>query len=353
MSSEITDAVQVVRLLFEGSELIIKLTGIGIKPIKGLAAIFAGVMTKEKLLGKTSMKKLLQHGGDLHVFQFPSDELKRVAALAKKYGILYSMLPDLGNNGLSELIFHAESLPRMNALLEKLKIGQIINLENYIKDKDENEIIKFYEANKPQNPETEQSVDKQPHKDTEKEIVITGKADRNQGSQPLKESTGYLKREVLENIPLSERVNIMNHYRSGEYDPITITRKLVLKETPEYMIVRLPRESNKFIKIASADFWSPPEGKTILAFLKKDEAMKIYDKNGHSRYLMSGDRVYADYFDEVREAVRTAVETEKQGVIEKAGQKKDQPEKTEKPPKADPDTKTVKKEIPIVPKKAR
>ena len=121
MSSEITDAVQIIHILFEGTDLFLRVAGVGMKPLKQLTKLIMGILAKEKMEGKTSMKNLLKRGGDMHVFKFPQEQLKKVEAMAKKYGILYSLLPDFNKDGMREIVFHAESLPRMNALIEKLK----------------------------------------------------------------------------------------------------------------------------------------------------------------------------------------------------------------------------------------
>ena len=144
MSSEITDAVQVIHILFEGTDLFLRVAGAGIKPLKQLAKLFMGILANEKMEGKTSMKNLLKRGGDMHVFKFPQEQLKKVEAMAKKYGILYSLLPDFNKDGMREMVFHAESLPRMNALIEKLKAGQVMGLEEYIQNTPDGEIDKFY-----------------------------------------------------------------------------------------------------------------------------------------------------------------------------------------------------------------
>ena len=65
MSSEITDAVQVIRILFEGTELFLRVAGVGIKPLKQLTKLLMTVLAKEKMEGKTSMKNLLKRGGDM------------------------------------------------------------------------------------------------------------------------------------------------------------------------------------------------------------------------------------------------------------------------------------------------
>ncbi len=73
--------------------------------------------------GKTSVQKLLKMGGDLQVFRFETKDLERVKALANKYGILYSILPDLNEkDGMSEILFHSQAAPRIQSMMAKLNI---------------------------------------------------------------------------------------------------------------------------------------------------------------------------------------------------------------------------------------
>lgn len=297
MSSEITDAVQVVHILFEGADLCLRVTGKCLKPMTQLAKLIAGILAREKMEGKTSMKNLLKRGGDMHVFKFPEEQLKKVETMARKYGILYSVLPDFNKNGMREIVFHAESLPRMNALIEKLKVGQVMGLEEYFQNTSDKEINKFYE-------ETRQD------RTAGKEAETAQKNTANRGQeqkQPWME-TGYLKMKDIEAIPLDQRLNILDHFQSGEYDPITITNKLVVKQTDKHVTVRLPRQTGKFIRIPIEDFYFPEGSRTALAFLKKKEEMKIYTEQGSEMLTMKGNDIFRNYFDTVNANIRTAVE---------------------------------------------
>ena len=52
------------------------------------------------------MRKLLLKGGDLQVLQFNTEDMKKVEKMAKKYGILYSVLPDCNRkDGLSAVSY--------------------------------------------------------------------------------------------------------------------------------------------------------------------------------------------------------------------------------------------------------
>ena len=64
--------------------------------------------------------------------------------MAKKYGILYSVLPDCNRkDGLSEVIFHTEAVPRVNMMIQKLKFGKIATFDDYLKNGDEKSLGKL------------------------------------------------------------------------------------------------------------------------------------------------------------------------------------------------------------------
>jgi hypothetical protein len=218
MSSEITDAVQVIRILFEGTELFLRVAGVGIKPLKQLTKLLMAVLAKEKMEGKTFMKNLLKRGGDMQVFRFPQGQLKKVEAMAKKYGILYSLLPDFNKDGMREMVFHAESLPRMNALIEKLKAGQVMGLEEYIRNTPDGEIDKFY-GEMPKGRAAERETAGKEAGGMQKDMGNKGYSINSMGREEKTEwmETGYLKMKDIEAIPLDQRLNILNHYQSGEY----------------------------------------------------------------------------------------------------------------------------------------
>ena len=96
------------------------------------------------ILQKTSMKKLLLKGGDLQVFQYKTSEAKELKKRLKKYGILYTELPDINKkDGMSEIIFHAEAVPRMNMIAKKLTHGKIGSFDEYVQNGDEKELEKL------------------------------------------------------------------------------------------------------------------------------------------------------------------------------------------------------------------
>ena len=305
MSSEITDAVQVIHILFEGTDLFLRVAGVGIKPLKQLAKLIAGILAREKMEGKTSMKNLLKRGGDMHVFKFPEDQLKKVEAMAKKYGILFSRLPDFNKYGMREIAFHEESLPRMNALIEKLKEGQVMGLGEYMQEVSDRDIDKFYEETRQGKEMAGREAGDTQRNTGDRAYSISG---MGTGKNPEWMDTGYLKMKDIEALPLDQRLDVLNHYQSGEHDPITITGKLITRETDDYVVVRLPRQTGKFIHIPKEDFFFPDGSRTALAFLKRKEEMKIYTEHGDEMMRMTGHEIYHGYFDQANVNIRTAME---------------------------------------------
>ena len=143
MAEEIQEAVQIIRVGYDGIEIAMKVCGGTIEGMKKAIDFLIAVMDHEKTIGKTDMRRLLMKGGDLQVFQFPTEDTKKVEKMAKKYGLLYSVLPDINKkDGMSEIIFHTEAVPRVNMMIQKLKSGRIATFDDYLKNGDEKEMDK-------------------------------------------------------------------------------------------------------------------------------------------------------------------------------------------------------------------
>ena len=146
MAEEIQEAVQIIRVAYDGIEIAMKVGSGGISAMQKAIEFLKGMLDYEKILGKTSMRKLLMKGGDLQVLQFKTEDMKKVEKLAKKYGMLYSVLPDVNRtDGMSEVVFHTEAVPRANMLIQKLGFGQIATFDDYLKNGDEKSLGRLME----------------------------------------------------------------------------------------------------------------------------------------------------------------------------------------------------------------
>ena len=69
MAEEIQEAVQIIRVAYDGIEIAMKVGSGGIAAMQKAIDFLKGMLDYEKSLGKTSMRKLLLKGGDLQVLQ--------------------------------------------------------------------------------------------------------------------------------------------------------------------------------------------------------------------------------------------------------------------------------------------
>lgn len=99
-------------------ETVIKLSGQA--AVKLLAMFVALLKDNPKLTGATRIVRMLRENKPLEVFQMPENRLKEFAAVAKKYGILYTVIKDKsGRDGIIDLVVRAEDAAKVNRALEK------------------------------------------------------------------------------------------------------------------------------------------------------------------------------------------------------------------------------------------
>lgn len=82
MSEEIQQAVQIIRVAYDGIEISMKLGSASLNQLKKAVDFLGALLDQEKAMGKTSMRKLLLKGGDLQVFQFDTEDLKQNTSVA-------------------------------------------------------------------------------------------------------------------------------------------------------------------------------------------------------------------------------------------------------------------------------
>ena len=92
--SEISDAVQIIRVAYDGIEIIMKVGSGSLDLMKQVMDLIVGMLAHEKTMGQTNLKGMLQKGGDIQILSFADEDLRKFKKLAKKYGILYSIMPD-------------------------------------------------------------------------------------------------------------------------------------------------------------------------------------------------------------------------------------------------------------------
>lgn len=274
MAEEIQQAVQIIRVAYDGIEIAMKI-GMGtMEQMKKAVDMLIAVLEYEKTIGKTDMRKLLLKGGDLQVLQFATEDRKKVEKMAKKYGLLYSVLPDINKgDGMSEIVFHTEAVPRVNMMVQKLKSAQIATLDDYMQNGTEEELEKAMEFFKSQR----------------------GKSN----GVPFEKKKEYQE--------LMERMETIAATQGKELLPITITKKIVVEEKEQEFKTRVPGMWGKkegYLWLPKEEILDIHDGKTILTFLECDKEYTLYAADNQVIGTMKGSELYEKHYDQVAKEVR-------------------------------------------------
>lgn len=348
MAEEIQEAVQIIRVGYDGIEIAMKVCGGTLEEMKKAMDFLIAVMDHEKTMGKTDMRRLLMKGGDLQVFQFPTEDMRKVRKMAKKYGLLYSVLPDINQkDGMSEIIFHTEAVPRVNMLVQKLKSGHVATFDDYLKNGDEKEIDKVLSFLKNQKKGNEGLHTEEAAKAGE---ALSGLIEKV-GSYAMEKKSINVE-EVKENFSLEreqaehvvgqlERIGVIEKEEDGRHrvlmdkdafqnrirgyyelmqrmqtvaaaqNPnladITIARKLIAEENDHAIKTRIPGtwgEEARYIWIGKERAMEIHRGKTILTFLDRDKDYKLYSGDNRVMGTMKGEELYQGHYDRVSVEVR-------------------------------------------------
>lgn len=343
--SEMQDAVQIIRVTYEGIEMFFKVGSGGYRALKDMAGILKTLLDQEKLEGRTSVRQLLKKGGDLQVFSFDTGDMAKVKELLKKHGVLYAMLPDLNKkDGKSEILFHSEAAPRITAIIELLNAGKIETMEDYLDHADKEDLQEFIKSENQKkkeydfmafdfyavgmyfakNPEGSLAGVKEKLSMTDEELEPILKYMKKRGLMDQDKKTGKvlfsMKAESFKEYFFSDAWKEDINFSTKEENPdkeevqkryqkekkknpkvngITIDRKLFYEETPEALKTRIPGRMHEFLWIPKSDSVLINEGKTIYTDLQKDKEYQIVDDNNQEQYRITGEELYSRHYDPV------------------------------------------------------
>ena len=352
MAEEIQEAVQIIRVAYDGIEIAMKVGSGGINAMQKAIDFLKGMLDYEKTLGRTSMRKLLMKGGDLQVLQFETKDMKKVEKMAKKYGILYSVLPDVNKkDGLSEVIFHTEAVPRVNMMIQKLSFGRIATFDDYLKNGDEKQLgrlMDFLKSQKMGNEKVHTAegarasaamdglIEKVGLFAMEKQSISVDAVKENfsidhaQAENVLKqlETIGVLgeknelgehkvimdKDAFLNRIKgyqnLAERMMAVSASKNTNLSDVTISKTLIVKENDHAVKTRIPGtwgENARYVWLNKENIMDIHSGKTMLTFIDSSKNYKLYDEENRVVETKRGDELYKHY-DKVESSVRERYE---------------------------------------------
>jgi hypothetical protein len=290
------------------------------------------------------MKKLLNRGGDLQVLEFNKADLKKFKKLAKKYGILYSVMPDLGREGKVEILFHSEATPRMNLLISKLKSEalSVKSMDQFLQETNDKELgafDKFLKKEKSGNLDVHAGANLdslikkvgQYAKD-KNSISVDGlkndlALDKDMATQALNElkkigvvdkpdASGQYK-VIMDSNSIDARLNrfqeLTNRMRTiaasknTNLVDITISKKMVVAENDHAIKTLIPgtyKTGAKYIWLDKSDIMNIHSGKTILSYLDRNKDYKIYSKDNRVLETTKGIKLFEKHYDPVAAGIR-------------------------------------------------
>ena len=269
MADEIMEAIQMLRFGYDGIKLGIDVTGSSIREAKNLTIFIVGLLNHEKTQGKTSLRKMLKNSGNLQVLQIKENHVWEFEKMAKKYGILYSKMPDINKgDGMTEYIFPVEATPRINALIEKLGNGRLEDIAEYVKNGEGN---------------VKETMDYLKKKNLLPQTPLSVTAERKKEMD-----------NAARNIKYNENINDL------EKTDITISTKLVAGENKDYFLT----ENVRYLAIKKEDIITINNRKTFLTFLNKDQEYELLDRNKKPAGKMCGEELRNNHYDKVEEEIR-------------------------------------------------
>ncbi len=128
---------QVIHIVVEGFEMILRLSGKGLKELSEMLYVAFKNHEGKDTPGKQKLAKILQTGTP-RVFDLPKDEIKNFAKEAKRYGISYCVLKPskLEENPKFEVIVHQEDAERVSRIMNRVHTATV----EVVPEKDAKEI---------------------------------------------------------------------------------------------------------------------------------------------------------------------------------------------------------------------
>lgn len=158
MSSNGEAAEQVTRIILDGTEVLLKLTGRGAE--RAAVLVYTTLRQQEKTKGAARLSSMLRSGKPLKVYTFEEKDLPKFKEVAKQYGVLYSILKEKDKTGgVFDVLVRADDENKINRIIERFSLTKLdttslkVELE---KEKSEREQNKATEAEKNPNNAAEQ-----------------------------------------------------------------------------------------------------------------------------------------------------------------------------------------------------
>ena len=121
MAVENETAEQVVKMVLQGTEVVLRISG---EAAINIAKMIYSVLKNDRTSrGRATLWEFLKSGKDQKIFQIPDEYLKPFTTASKKYGFPFVVLKDKNNaNGVTDIMVYASDAAKVNRVIETLQL---------------------------------------------------------------------------------------------------------------------------------------------------------------------------------------------------------------------------------------
>ena len=115
---------QVMRMMLNGAEVLVKLSGSGAK--NAAVLLYSIAREQKKTKGAARLESMLRSGKPLKVYTFRDSDLPKFKEVAKQYGILYTVLKENDKTGgVFDVMVRAEDESKIARITERFNLARV------------------------------------------------------------------------------------------------------------------------------------------------------------------------------------------------------------------------------------
>ena len=115
---------QVVRMMLNGAEELVKLSGSGAK--NAAILLYSIARQQKKTKGHARLESMLRSGKPLKVYTFKDSDLQKFKEVAKQYGVLYAVLKEKDKTGgVFDVMVRAEDESKIARITERFNLARV------------------------------------------------------------------------------------------------------------------------------------------------------------------------------------------------------------------------------------
>lgn len=115
---------QVMRMMLNGAEVLVKLSGSGAK--NAAVLLYSIAREQKKTKGAARLESMLRSGKPLKVYTFRDSDLPKFKEVAKQYGILYTVLKEKDKTGgVFDVMVRAEDESKIARITERFNLARV------------------------------------------------------------------------------------------------------------------------------------------------------------------------------------------------------------------------------------